>query len=61
MLVSLVIGDLQQRPRKVGAVALKTFSLCGRTSLPSLEFHDKNSRSDIYWLYLAMFLLKVLF
>ena len=52
--VSMVLGDLQQRPRQVGVAALRVFIFGGALRVSSLDLQGENPRSDLYWLYLAM-------
>jgi hypothetical protein len=52
--VSLVIDDLQQQPRQVGAAAPAGFISSGALRVPSLDVQGENPRFGLYWLYLAI-------
>ena len=52
--VSLVIGDLEQRPRQVRAAVPEDFRFGCPPIVPSLDIKSETPRSDFYWSYLAM-------
>ena len=59
--VCRVFGDLQQRSRQAGAAALEDYIFGGASRVPSLDSQSENPRSGLYWLCLAVTLLKALF
>jgi hypothetical protein len=56
-----VIGDLQQRPRKLGVAAWGTSVLVVLVEYRSQDFQGENPMFALYWLDEAMTLLKTLF
>jgi hypothetical protein len=52
--MSLVIGNLQRRPRQVGAAALRIFITGGAIRATSLDIQGENPWSNLHWLYLVM-------